>query len=114
MIEWVDILRKAQIKDPRALLIDRYVDRALSLSEIALEFKVTLPTIRNYLIKLGIPLRGRGGDNSTKSVDISLRDYKKMTYVELAKKYKVSPWTVWNRTRGFPPKKAGHSSSSVP
>jgi len=107
MIEWTNILRNSGFKDPRALLIDRYIDKGLSMGDIALEFGTTLPTVRNYLNRLSIPTRGRGGDNSTKAVEITLSDYKKMTYKELAKKYKVSEWMIWSRTRGFSPKGRG-------
>jgi len=105
VIDWHSILSKTEFKDPRELLIDRYCEKRLSMREIALEFNVTLPTIRNYLNRLGIKTRERGGDNSTKAVDISLEDYESMTYEELSKKYGVSPWMIWKRTRGFPLKR---------
>uniref|UniRef100_A0A6M3IQ04 Putative sigma-70 region domain containing protein n=1 Tax=viral metagenome TaxID=1070528 RepID=A0A6M3IQ04_9ZZZZ len=107
MIEWADILKRSGFKDPQALLQDRYLSKGLSMGEIALEFRVTLPTIRNYLKRLGVPTRGRGGDNSSKAVDISLEEYRSMTYAQLAEKYGVSEWMVWSRTRGFPPKRGG-------
>ena len=107
MIEWTNILKSSGFDNPMLLLIDRYVEKRMSLSEVAKEFETTHQTIKNYLVSFGIPLRGRGGDNSSKAVDITYEDYLKMTYEELAKKYDVSPYTVWNRTRGFPPKGKG-------
>jgi len=104
MINWTDILKNSTFKSPRELLIDRYVNKRLSLSEVALELDVSPPTVRNYLVQMGIERRARGGDNSTKPVDITLEDYQTMTYKELAKKYNVSPYTIWARTRGFPSK----------
>lgn len=104
MIEWTNILKESGFSNPLLLLIDRYVEKGLSLHDIAVEFGTTHQTIKNYLVKFGIPLRGRGGDNSTKAIDITYEDYMKMTYEELAKKYSCSPYTVWTRTRGFPPK----------
>jgi len=105
VIEWTKILKDSDFSNPMLLLIDRYVEKGLSLSEIAREFNTTHMTVKNYLTRFGIPLRGRGGDNSTKSVNITYEDYVKMTYEELAKKYEVSLYTVWSRTRGFPSKR---------
>ena len=105
MIEWTKILKDSDFSNPMLLLIDRYVEKGLSLSEIAREFNTTHMTVKNYLTRFGIPLRGRGGDNSTKSVNITYEDYVKMTYEELAKKYEVSLYTVWSRTREFPSKR---------
>lgn len=106
MIEWGDIFKKSGFSDPFLLLIDRYVEKQMSLHEIAKEFGTTHQTIKNYLHRLGIPLRGRGGDNSTKQVEITYKEYQSMTYNELAKKHGITLYMVWSRTRGFPPKKA--------
>lgn len=105
MIDWSKILENAGYTNPFLLLVDRYVEKRMSLSEVAKEFGTTHMTIKNYLTRFGIPLRGRGGDNSSRAIDITYEDYVKMTYEELAKKYKCSLYTVWARTRSFPAKK---------
>ena len=104
MIDWTDILKRTGFQNAFLLLIDRYVEKQQSLSEIAKEFDTTGQTIKNYLVYFGILRRSRGGDNSTKPVQITYEDYQKMTYEELAKKYRISVYTVWTRTRAFPPK----------
>jgi hypothetical protein len=88
----------------RKYLIDEVALKAayeggLSMQECAVKFSVPRPTIRNYLIKIGVVSRKKHASLRLLSQSL-LSDYESgLTISQCSEKYKVSEASVWNRLR---------------
>ncbi len=79
------------------MLRSLYKDQGFSLSQIAAKLRKTSFLVRRRLILRGVPLRGRGGRNHTKSllVELSNERLKLESPYDLAEELKVHPSTVF-------------------
>jgi transposase len=95
----------------RALLENLYVEEGLSISEIARRVGVSTTAVERWLKLLGIPRRGRGGNNNQARIGwklhrlsqrvvfgLSLRELSKMVSASESRvyKYKEGVTATWN------------------
>ena len=64
-------------------------------------YPVSSISIKNLLKAAGEELRGPGGRHKH-DVVISAEDLEKLTYKQLAVKYEVSEWTIWQKVKVNP------------
>ncbi len=72
--KWLLVAEIFKSEIPQNVLIQKYCLEGLSLREIATQFSSSKTTIREQIIKYGIELRGRGGDDVFKERYGSKRD----------------------------------------
>lgn len=82
---------------------DLYMKGASS-TDLAKALDCTGVTICNFFRKYKLPLKTQGGHYLGKHIYISEEDYLKYTYRELAMKYKISAFSVYQATKMYPPK----------
>lgn len=99
MEDWYTISQSLGYDSPESMLRDLYIEQARSTYEIANMCNVTAPCIRRKMREYDIPLKPRGGANNTTMLrEIAKHDptILKQDALVLAKKYRISRWTVYH------------------
>jgi len=108
MVNWSLVIERLSEGNPRCdnlydILVFLYYDKKLSLHQIAdlTDGECSVMTLANKMKRLGIRLRKQGGPNNLKVTSIPLKEYKTMSYDQLALKYGVDRTTVYRHVKQY-------------
>jgi len=99
--DWKGITGEKTDEDAAKYLHKLYRQGASS-TDIAEVIGITDVTLRSLFRQFNLSIKPHGGQyKGFVKLDISEEEYKTMTYEQIAKRYDVSVWTVWNKTKKY-------------
>lgn len=108
MINWYRVKEKLKEYCPenteelKDILEHLYIKCDLSLQNIIQLTDreiLSAQTLRTKMDSLNIPIKKQGGDNCSKSIPLSLKDFEQLSAKELAQKYNVHITTIYYKKR---------------
>lgn len=120
MIDWDFVAGRLHYPSEHQMWTNLYVEKKLTITELAQRFAVSHAAVRDALLRGKIPIRPAGGANRTQdprwpSDEAFLKEVEEFGIVEVAKRLSFSQSAVYKRARRLrqAPAKGDSESSSL-